>query len=52
VPTNISEVRSFMGLAGYYTRFIEGFSKISHPITSFKKKGVKFEWSAKCEENF
>jgi hypothetical protein len=51
-PTNISEVRSFMGLAGYYRRFIVGFSKIAHPITSLQNKGVKFEWSAKCEENF
>jgi hypothetical protein len=41
-----------MGLAGYYRRFIVGFSKIAHPITSLQKKGVKFEWSAKCEENF
>jgi hypothetical protein len=48
-PINILEVRSFMGLAGYYRRFIVGFSKISHPITSLQKKGVKFEWSAKCE---
>jgi hypothetical protein len=37
---------------GYYKSFIKGFSKIVHPITSLKKKGVKFEWSAKCEENF
>jgi hypothetical protein len=32
--------------------FIEGFSKIAHPITSLRKKGIKFEWSTKCEENF
>jgi hypothetical protein len=40
VPKNVIEVRSFMGLAGYYRRFIKGFSKIAHPITSLKKKGV------------
>jgi len=51
VPTNIYEVRSFMGLVGYYKRFIVGFSKISHPTTSLQKKGVKFEWSVECEEN-
>jgi hypothetical protein len=51
-PTNISEVRSFIGVVGYYRRFITGFSKIAHPITYLQKKGVKFEWSAKCEENF
>jgi hypothetical protein len=41
-----------MGLVGYYRRFIEGFSKIGHPITSLQKKGVKFVWSTKCEESF
>lgn len=41
-----------MGLAGYYRRFIEGFSRISHPITALHKKGAKFEWTHKCEENF
>jgi hypothetical protein len=52
MPTNISEVRSFMGLTGYYRRFIVGFSKIAHPIKSLQKIGVTFEWGAKCEENF
>jgi hypothetical protein len=47
-----NEVRSFMGLAGYYRRFIGGFSKIAHPITSLQKKGIKFEWTSKCEESF
>jgi hypothetical protein len=42
-PTNISEVRSFMGLVGCYKRFIVGLSKIAYPITSFQKKRVKFE---------
>jgi hypothetical protein len=51
-PKNVSNVRSFMGLAGYYRRFIVGFSKISHPITSLQKKGTKFEWTLKCENNF
>jgi hypothetical protein len=48
----VSEVRSFMGLVGYYRRFIVGFSKIVHPITSLQKKGTKFEWTHKCEDNF
>jgi hypothetical protein len=41
-----------MGLVGYYRRFIVGFSKISHPITSLQKKETKFEWTLKCEKNF
>jgi hypothetical protein len=41
-----------MGLFGYYKIFIEGFSKIAHPATYLQKKGIKFEWTKKCEENF
>jgi hypothetical protein len=41
-----------MGLVGYYRRFIEGLSKISHPVTSSQKKGTKFVWTTKCEYNF
>jgi hypothetical protein len=52
VPKNVTEVRSFMGLAGYYRRFIEGFSKIAHPITSLQKKSVKFQWTLDCEKSF
>ena len=51
-PRNVTDVRSFMGLVGYYKRFIEGFSKVAHAITSLQKKGIKFEWTLKCEENF
>jgi hypothetical protein len=38
-PKNVTEVRSFMGLSGYYRRFIAGFSRITHPITSLQRKG-------------
>ena len=51
-PRNVTDVRSFIGLAGYYRRFIEGFSKVAHAITSFQKKVMKFEWNSKCEESF
>jgi hypothetical protein len=50
-PNNVTEVRSFMGLVGYYRRFIEVFSRIAHPITSLQNKGVKFQWTLDCEKS-
>ena len=44
-PKNVTEVRSFMGLASYYKRSIAGFSRIAHPITSLQRKGKKFQWT-------
>ena len=49
---NVTDVISFMGLVGYYRRFIEGFSKVAHAITSLQKNGIKFEWTLRCEERF
>jgi hypothetical protein len=42
-PTSVSDIRSFLGLAGYYRRFIEGFSKISKPMTELLEKDKRFE---------
>ena len=52
IPKDVSDIKSFMGLAGYYRRFIKGFSKIGFPITALQKKGTKFTWKQKCEEIF
>jgi hypothetical protein len=52
VPNNVSEVRYFMGLFGFYRRFIEGFSNIAHPITSLQNKSLIFEWTIECEISF
>jgi hypothetical protein len=51
-PINVIEVRSFMGIEGYYKRFIKGFSHIMHPITSMQKKGARFEWTLDCARCF
>nr|CAN81227.1 hypothetical protein VITISV_038888 [Vitis vinifera] len=51
-PNTVIEIRSFLGLAGYYRQFIEGFSKISLPLTRLTQKGIKFEWSNDCEISF
>ncbi|CAJ2638292.1 unnamed protein product [Trifolium pratense] len=51
-PESVSEIRSFLGLAGYYRRFIEGFSKLALPLTQLTRKDQAFVWDVKCEESF
>ncbi|CAL1410109.1 unnamed protein product [Linum trigynum] len=51
-PKNVSEVRSFLGLAGYYRRFVEGFSIIARPMTQLLQKGKAFVWDEKCQAAF
>lgn len=51
-PRTVTQVRSFLGLAGYYRRFIENFSKIAKPMTQLLKKEEKFIWSAECNRSF
>jgi hypothetical protein len=52
VPTTVTEIRSFLGLEGYYRKFIEGFSKIAKPMTSLLEKGREFKWDEKCQDSF
>ncbi|WVZ52306.1 LOW QUALITY PROTEIN: hypothetical protein U9M48_003379 [Paspalum notatum var. saurae] len=51
-PQTMTEIWSFLGLAGYYRRFIKDFSKIAKPMTALTQKNAKFAWSPKCEEAF
>jgi ribonuclease HI len=51
-PTSVHQIRSFLGLAGYYRQFIPDFSKIAKPMTELLKKEVKYRWDDKCDEVF
>jgi hypothetical protein len=52
VPTIVTEIQSFSGLAGYYRRFIEGFSKVAKHMTSLLKKGREFKWDERYQDSF
>jgi hypothetical protein len=52
IPRNQKDLKSFLGLASYYRKFIENFSAIVHPINNLLKKDVKFEWSEECHNAF
>ena len=51
-PTNVKEVRIFLGLGGYYRRFVEDFSIIAKPMSRLTQKDAKFQWSEDCERSF
>ena len=51
-PTSPTEIRSFVGLAGYYRRFVQSFSTIAAPLTRLTRQDVGFQWSDECEESF
>ncbi|KAL0554222.1 hypothetical protein IC582_008139 [Cucumis melo] len=51
-PSTVSEIRSFLSLAGYYRRFVEDFSCIASPLTQLTRKGTPFVWSPACESSF
>lgn len=52
ISKDVADIRSFMGLAGYYKRFVEGFSRVAYPITSLQKKGRAFKWTPECQRSF
>ncbi|XP_052177643.1 uncharacterized protein LOC127791705 [Diospyros lotus] len=51
-PMTVTEIRSFLGLAGYYRRFIEGFARLASPLTKLTRKGTRFIWDESCERSF
>ena len=51
-PTNVIEIRSFLGLARYYRNFVEGFLKLAAPLTKLTTKEEKFVWSEACQQSF
>jgi hypothetical protein len=51
-PTNASKIRSFLGLADYYRRFIKDFSKIAKPMTRLHEKNKDFDWTEECQVTF
>lgn len=51
-PTSVTEVKSFLGLVGYYRRFVRGFSQIALSLSKLTRKDVKFEWIVECEQSF
>ena len=51
-PKIVIKIRSFLGLDGYYRKFVQDFSKIEGPLTNLMKKDVKFVWSEECERSF
>jgi hypothetical protein len=52
ITTTVTEFRSFLGLAGYYWRFIKGFSKIAKPMASLLEKGREFKWDERYQDSF
>nr|GFC62901.1 putative reverse transcriptase domain-containing protein [Tanacetum cinerariifolium] len=51
-PTSVTEVHSFLGLAGYYRRFVEGLSRLALPLTKLMRKGENFVWNDEREKSF
>jgi len=51
-PTNATEIRSFLGLVGYYRRFVKGFASMVQSMTKLTGKDIPFVWSTECEEGF
>jgi hypothetical protein len=51
-PKDVRGIKSFIGMVGYYRRFIEGFSKIARPMTALLAKKIEFKWTPACQKSF
>ena len=51
-PKTVTEIRSFLGLVGYYRRFVEAFARLAGPLTTLTRKDHKFVWTERCEQSF
>ncbi|KAL4083037.1 hypothetical protein QTP88_028367 [Uroleucon formosanum] len=51
-PKNVKQIKSFLGLSGYYRKFINNYSSIANPMTNLLRKDVKFNWDDKCQQAF
>lgn len=51
-PKTVKEIRSFLGLAGYYRRFVQGFARLAKPLTALTRQGTPFLWTEACEKSF
>lgn len=49
VPSNVKEVRAFLGLAGYYRRFVENFARVTAPLAVLLQKNIIFKWTEQCQ---
>ncbi|KAL4103252.1 hypothetical protein QTP88_018629 [Uroleucon formosanum] len=52
IPTTVKEIKSFLGLTGYYRNFVPDYGKIAKPITNLLRKGIEFIWTSECQEAF
>ena len=52
VPNSVKEIKQFLGLTGYYRKFVPRFADISRPLTTLTKKDAKFEWTSACQKSF
>jgi hypothetical protein len=51
-PKDVRRIKSFIGMAGYYRRFVEGFPRIARPMTALLAKKVEFKWTIACQKSF